>query len=935
MKRILWGFVFVFGTVLPLLAQQSPLAKQPIPFDPAVRKGTLPNGLTYYIRKNTEPQNRAELRLAVKAGSLLETPEQLGLAHFMEHMNFNGTKNFPKNELVNFLQKTGVRFGADLNAYTSFDETVYMLPIPTDSAGLLERGLQVLEDWAHNALLDASEIEKERGVVLEESRMGRGAQQRMRDRYLPMILNNSRYAERLPIGQDSIIQHFKPETLRAFYTDWYRPDLMSVIAVGDFEVDQVEAMIKEKFGRIRMPRNPKKRPEYTIPLNGSTQVAIVTDAEYPQNLIQLVHKKPEIKEKTLLDLRSAIVRNLFNSMMADRMQELTQRADPPFLFGVSNYGGFVSNLDAYTSIALAQSPEGIERALVTLLEENNRLKKFGFTEAELDRAKKSFLNQIEKAYKERDKSKSASYVQQYLNHFLKGNAVMDVSAYYAFVNQHLEGIKLEEVNRLAPVFVTDKDRAVVIMAPEKAKEQLPTEARIRELLATAGQNVTAYVDDVLDAPLLAKQPMPSKVKTEVKRPELGVTDWTLGNGVRVLLKPTDFKNDQILFEASGKGGTSLFPDELETGIFASYLVGSGGVGPYSQVQLQKFLAGKSANVGAYINELAEGVSGSTSPKDFELALQLIHAYFVSPRKDAEVAAGILANQKAYLENMMQTLTPEKVYSDTLSAVLSNYHPRRAPLTPQRVDKVNLDRALAIYRDRFADASDFVFTFVGAFDPEQIKPLIETYLGGLPSTDRNDTYRHPAIFPPSGRIEKVVYKGTEPKARVTMVYSGQYSYTPENNMQLEALEKALQIKLIEALREEESGVYGVGVSSRTDKHPSGHYQLSIGFGCGPENVDKLVARTLSEIEKLRANGADAEDIQKFKSESRRKNEVALKTNEFWLSYLDSSVFSDNDLLEVLREDALLDTVTVSSTKQAASGYFNEANFIKIVLLPEKK
>jgi len=936
MKKTLlaWCFIGIGFSILPSLSAQD-LSKQKVPLDPSVKMGKLKNGLTYYIKKNTEPKNRAELRLAIKAGSVLETNDQQGLAHFMEHMNFNGTTNFPKNELVNFLQKTGVRFGADLNAYTGFDETVYMLPIPTDSAGLLDKGLQVLEDWAHGALLDPSEIEKERGVVLEESRMGRGAQQRMRDKYLKMILNNSRYAERLPIGKDSILKVFKPETIKAFYKDWYRPELMAVIAVGDFDVAKVEATIIQKFSSIPVSVKPKKRTEYTIPLDGSTNVAIVTDPEYPQNLIQVIYKQPENKERTLQDVRNNMGQDLYNAMMGQRMQELTQKANPPFLYGGSQYGDFLGNLDSYTSIALAKDAASMETALTALLDENARVQKFGFTQPELDRAKKDFLNAVEQDYKERDKTKSSNYVQEYLDNFLHEEPFMGAEAYYDLVKKHLDGVTLNEVNALAKKYITDKNRSVVIMGPEKSKDALLTEAKIRTLLAESGKNVIAYVDDVLDSPLLPVEPKAGKVASEKEYPKLGMTELVLSNGVKVMLKPTDFKNDEIIFKATGKGGYSLFPGERETGIFASYMIQSGGVGPYNQTHLQKFLAGKTVNGGPYLNELTEGVGGSTNPKDLETTLQLMYAYFTEPRKDAEVVGGILANQKAYLENMKKTLTPEKVFSDTLNAVLSSYNPDRRPLTPESIDKVNLDRAVTIYKDRFADASDFVFTFVGAFKIDEIKPLLEKYLASLPSTDRDDTYKHPNIYPPKGRIEKTVYKGLEPKSRVSLIASGEYNYNPENNIQIEALQEVLQIKLIEALREEESGVYGVSVSESTDKFPTGHFRFSIGFGCAPENVEKLVKRAQEEISKVKQKGADPKDIEKFVAETNRKMETAIRTNSFWLDYLDDNTFLGDDLDEIFQQEKLLKSITVESTKAAAIQYFNDDNFIKVVLMPEKK
>ena len=911
------------------------LATQKVPLDPTVKVGKLKNGLTYYIKKNEEPKKRAELRLAVKAGSILETDDQQGLAHFMEHMNFNGTKNFPKNELVNFLQKIGVRFGADLNAYTGFDETVYILPIPTDSAGLLNKGFQVLDDWAHSALLDPSEIDKERGVVLEESRTGRGAQQRMSDKYLKKILNNSRYAARLPIGKDSILKSFKPEVLKAFYKDWYRPDLMAVIAVGDFDPAEVEKTIIEKFGKIPVAVHPKERTEYKIPLDGTNNIAIVTDPEMPQNVVQLIYKLPESKEKTLKDVRDNFAQSLYNDMMGQRMQELTKKADPPFLFGINQYGGFLGNLDSYNSIAIAKDAASIETAITALIEENLRVQKFGFTAPELDRAKKNFLNGIQQYAKEKDKTNSANHVSEYLSNFLDDKPFMGAEAYADFVTKHLDEVKLDEVNALAKKYVSDKNLSVVILSSDKGKEQLPTEARVKELLTNAGTNITAYTEETLDKPILSKEPTPGKVTGEKQLPKLGITELTLSNGVRVVLKPTDYKNDEILIRGTGKGGYSLFPNDRETGMFASYLVQSGGVGPYNQTQLEKFLAGKTVDIGPSLSEETEGIQGMTSVKDLELGFQLLYAYFTAPRKDKDVVTGILNIQKSYLANSEKTPTPERAFSDTLNAILTNKDPRRAPMKSTDIDKVDLDKALTIYNDRFSDASDFVFTIVGSFKIEDIKPLIEKYLGSLPSTDRNDTFKDANIFPPKGKIEKTIFKGLEPKSRVSMIYSGEYDYKPGNNIQIEGLQEILNIKLTEALREEESGVYGVSVSESTDKIPSGHYRFTISFGCAPENVDKLVAKTMGEIKKLKDKGAEGKDIEKFITETQRKLEVDMKNNSFWVSYIDNSIFLEDDLEDILKEDQLLKTVTAASTKAAANQYFNDNNFIKVVLMPEKK
>lgn len=907
---------------------------QPIPTDPDVKVGKLANGLTYYIRKNAEPKNRAELRLVVRAGSVLETDQQQGLAHFMEHMAFNGTKNFPKNELVNFLQSSGVRFGADLNAYTSFDETVYELPVPTDSANVFERSMQILEDWAHNATLDSVEIDKERGVVLEERRLGQGAQQRMRDKYFPLILNNSIYANRLPIGKEHILKTVKPATLRQFYHDWYRPDLMAVVAVGDFDLATVEAMIREKFGRIPAVASPIPRPQFSIAPHKDTKVVIVTDNEQPNTVIQIIYKRPEIKERTLNDLRASLERSLFNAMLGNRIQELTQKADPPFLYGAGNYGGFLGNLDAFTSFAVAKDGD-VPRAINAVLDENARVKNFGFTATELARAKSDLLTGVEQAYKERNKTRSGSYVNEYVQNFTDQQPFTSIGFYNDFVKKTLPGLTLKEINGLVNQFITNENRAVVIMAPESAKDKLPTVEQVIGYINNAGKDVTAYVDQTLNKPLLPTMPTPGPVVSEKKIAEIGVTEWTLKNGVRVVLKPTDFKNDQILFTGASFGGTSLYTlTDFMSARYASALVTLGGTGAFNQIQLGKFLSGKSVNVGPYISELSEGISGQATPRDLETALQLTYSYFTQPRKDPDVVKGFLSNQRSLLQSQVATPTPAKVFQDTVQVTLGNYNPRRLPLKPADLDKIDLDRSVAIYNERFANAGDFTFFFVGNYDEKTLRPLVEKYLGGLPATGKMEQFNDLGIRIPAGQISKTVYKGVDPKSTVQLVFSGPFTWSTENTTQVDALAEALEIKLTETLREEESGVYGVSASGGYSKYPVPRYTMRINFGCAPENVEKLVASTMVAIDNLKKNGADPKDIAKFKAESQRETENQLRDNNFWLSYLSSQYFNGDDPTDVLREPEQLKKVTVESTKAAANVYFG-SNMVRLVLMPEQK
>ncbi len=905
-----------------------------LPLDTAIKTGKLANGFTYYIRRNTEPKNRAQLYLAVKVGSILENDDQRGLAHFMEHMSFNGTKNFPKNELVNYLQKSGVRFGADLNAYTSFDETVYQLPIPTDDPELFKNGMQIMRDWAQDASLDPTEIEKERGVVLEEKRLGKGAGERMQNKYLPMLLNNSRYSNRLPIGTEEVLKNFKPETLRQFYKDWYRPDLQALIVVGDINVKEVEQMIKEKFSNLKTSSKSRPRTEYTIPLLNKNQFIAVTDKEFPYTVVQILIKHPETKLKTTTDLRNANIRSLYNQMMGARFSELMKQANPPFLQAGSSIGGFLAGLDVASAVVYAK-PGELENGLKAVLAEMERVKLFGFTQTELDRAKQSYLTSMEASFKERDKTSSESYVQEYVRLFLDGEASPGINYEYNFAKKVMPGITLAEVNGMAKKYLVDKNRDVLIMAPEKEAATLPSETTINKWLTDAkNEKLTAYVDQVSDKPLLAVKPVPGKVVAEKKVTEIDVTELTLSNGVKVILKPTDFKNDEINFSGFSPGGTSLYPDsDFQSASYASTIVTRGGVGEFNSIQLPKLLSGKRASVNPYIGERTEGINGFAAPKDLETALQLTYLYFTAPRKDQEMFQALIAQQKGVLAN--RSSDPNSVFADTVSAVLGNYNIRRTGPTLQKLEQINLDRAFEIYKDRFSDASDFTFTFVGSFKVEEIKPLLEQYLGALPSKNRTEAAKDLGIVPPSGKISKTVYKGQEPKATVRLVFSGDYIYNDETNNQLDALGEVLQIKLIERLREEESGVYSPGARMSYMKSPRNRYSFTVSFGSSPENVDKLVAATLDEINKVKTNGAQAADIEKFLAEERRSTETQLKQNGFWLGYLSNQYQNNESPTKVLTYLDSLKKITPAGLKDIANKFLSGDNLIKFVLLPEKK
>ena len=949
MKKHFLFLAFATGFLInPAVAQKKPATKaavtrkttvsNPIPNDPNVIIGKLPNGLVYYIRKNIEPKNRAELYLGNRIGSLMETEEQLGLAHFTEHMAFNGTKGFPKNEMINYLQKAGVRFGADLNAYTGFNQTVYQLPIPTDSLEVFKTGFKILANWAGKVSMDGKDIDNERGVIIEEGRQrGKNAQQRMSNQLLPFLLANSQYAKRIPIGKVEVLNSFTHDKIRSFYTDWYRPNLQTVIAVGDFDVKEVENLIKQNFSDLKNPANPKPRPNFTLADNASPMVKIVTDKEQPYNIAQVIYRQRSSPVKTAADFRKELVQNMINSMLGARIQELTQKGTAPFLFAQSSFspyqGGLVWGESALQTIAVAKKASEIEKALVAALAENERMAKFGFTTAEFETTKKKVDAGIEKAFKEKDKTKSATYVQQYLENFLVGESIPSMDYTYAETKKVLQNLTLAEINAMAKTLITKNNITVIVQAPEKEAAELPTEAQLLNALKIAGDGIKPYADDVVTKPLIAKMPVAGKIVSESKNEKVGTTMLTLSNGVKVVLKPTDFKNDQVIFTSFGKGGSSLASDADFRSAENANLIAQSGVGDYNPSQLSKYLAGKTASAGAYIDTEYQGFSGSASPKDLETAFQLIYAYATNPRKDVDIFNKNISNLKVITAN--KGSNPSSVYADTVQAVLVNYHKRGMPTTLADIDQISLDKAYSFYKDRFADASGQTFVFVGNFETEKLKPFINTYLASLPSLNKNEDYKDNGLRPPSGKVSKTVYKGLEDKATVQLFFHGDFDYNATNNVQLDALKTALEIKILERLREKESGVYSPNVSLSVEKIPAAHYYFVITFNCAKANVEKLITASLEEVNAIKASGATEDDLKKFKSEESRQEELSLRENGFWLNYLTNRLKYGDDLAQVFDNKERINNVSVASSKAAAAKYLNGDNYIRLVLLPEEK
>ncbi len=903
-----------------------------IPFDDQIQAGKLANGLQYYIRKNIKPENRAELRLVVNAGSVLEDDDQQGLAHVVEHMAFNGTKHFEKHQIIDFLESIGMRFGPEINAYTSFDETVYMLEVPTDSAEIMETAFQILQDWAQGLAFDPEEVDKERGVIIEEWRLGRGADARMRDQQFPIMFKGSKYADRLPIGKKTVLDSFKHETLIRFYEDWYRPELMAVVAVGDFDVEEMEDKIHHYFSPLQNSEDARPRKFFTVPDHQETLFAIATDPEASQTSFSVYYKKPVQKMKNISGYRQMIIKNLYDGILNQRLKELTKEADPPYLYAYGGTSRFVRTKNSYV-LGAGVKEGGILRALETVLTEAARVRQHGFTQGELQRIKKNTLRRMETYFLEKDKTYSRNYASEYIRHYLHDEPVPGIEKEYELFQQFVPTITLEEINARARETIIDSNRVVVIDAPEKDWHLIPSQEIMLNLLNTIDSlKVDPYEESVSDAPLVENPPEPGAIVSTKRFDPIDVTEWTLSNGLRVVIKSTDFKNDEIGFTSYSFGGHSLLPDSLYvSAVTTTSIINESGLGDFDAIELSKKLAGQKVRVAPYLGELREGFSGSSSPQDLETLFQLVYLYFTEPRADSTAFQSYQTRMKGYIEN--RSVRPETAYSDTISVTLSQYHHRARPWSEALLDEMDLGTSLNIYQDRFQDASDFTFLFVGNIDTVQFKPLVLTYLGGLPSANRKETFHDLEMNPPEGPLQKSVYKGLEPKSRVSLYIKGDAEYSRKERYLFQSMISALQIKFREVLREDKSGTYGVSLGGSISKYPDPSYSIRIAFGCDPERVDELTQLIHTQIDSMAEFGIDSSYVQKVRETQLRGYEVGLKENGTWLNTLLYLYMHDRHPEQILSYPDMVKAMRREDLHQMVQKYFKMDKALKFVLFPE--
>jgi zinc protease len=909
-------------------APRDPLAEV-TPLDPDIKLGHLSNGLTYYVMKHAKPEQRASLWLAVNAGSVLEDEDQRGLAHFCEHMAFNGTKRFPKQDIINYIEKVGMQFGADVNAYTSFDETVYQLTVPTDDRAVVNKGLDILRDWAADVSFDPVEVDKERGVVLEEWRLGRGASARIEDKQWPVLFQGSRYGERLPIGKPEIIKTAKRDTLVRFYKDWYRPDQMAVIAVGDFDPAAMEQQIQARFGDLVNPPKERKREVVPVPHEHDTLVTIAKDPEMAATQVTVYDKLDHRSELTKGDFRRALVEDLYHAMLVQRFEELALEPTSPFLAARSFTTSYARASDLFVRDAEVKAGHTPE-ALGVLYREIQRVEKFVFLPGELERARKQALSSAENSSLEWAKTPDPDIADEITRNFFEHEQMGGRALELAYTRELLPTITLDELNHLAHTWGGEKGRVIALSGP--ATEKLPSEAEVKQLAGkVVAEPVEAWHDHDSNRELMAAKPSPGKVVETAHDDLTGATIWTLSNGIRVVVKPTTFQNDEVKFDGWQLGGTSLLSDADWDQVRFPGLVSAMGVGDLDPIALQKVLAGKVVKVQVGYTELAETASGSARPADLEVMFQLLHLRMTAPHKDERAFTAWKQDQLEWLQH--RSLTPEVQFGDELRAFETGNHYRHMPARAEMLDKVELDKALAVYKQRFADLGSFTFVFVGNIDVAKLQPLVETYLASLPAKGRKEHWKDIRVSYPTHTATKAVVAGSEPKGLVVLQMQGTDTWSLDAERDALILSMVLEIRLREVLREDMSGVYGVSVAAFMDREPTQRRELQVRFGCDPANIDKLKAAVFDEVGKIGKDGVGDDYLDKVREQLRRQHETDLKDNGWWLDQLRDAYYYGDDFKAMTDIDATLKRVTSANVRAAANHFFTPGNYLFATLKPK--
>ncbi len=926
-KFILFASLFTLLLSLHALDLNSPL-----PMDPTVKIGKLDNGLTYYLKKNSVPENKAELRLVVNAGSVLEDDNQVGLAHFCEHMAFNGTKNFAKSEMTDYLASIGLGFAGGLNAYTSMDETVYMLKSSTNDKAQLKKSIFILSEWANKVSFDDDEIEKERGVIIEEWRGGRGANERISNKESKVILKDSKYAERSPIGTYEIISTFKPQTIKKFYKDWYRPDLQAVVVVGDINIDEVESYIIEYFASIPKSVNPRTRVIEPVPDHTETLVSIESDKELSNSSVTLYIKSELEPVITIQDYKRDLTKSLFYSMFNNRLQELTKKDNSPFLYAITFSYPMVRSKNLLMTTAAVKDNE-ILSGFEAIAIEKERIDRFGFTNTELERAKIQFSKSSEKRLKEIDKQESERIIWSIVSTFLRDIPLLSEEQSYQLYLELLPLISLEDVNLLIKDYSKEENRVITASYPEKAGNIAPKKEDLLAILSRADKmELEPYQDDVIDEPLITDLNKPGKIISKKYNKTADLYELYLSNGAKVVYKVTNFKNDEILFDSYSPGGLSQVDDQdVLNGVYSATFIDNSGFGAFDSNALTKYLAGKNVRTSTYINNYYEGIRGSSSPEDFEVLMQLIYSYFTQVRKDQTAFNALKSKYEGLLQN--KHLNPEDVFADSVEIYSYNNHPRVIVDKPENIKELDLEKTLEIYKDRFADASDFTFFFVGSIDPKVIEDLAEKYLASLPSLKRKEKVNDLKIDYIRGIHDYSIKSGLEQKSKIQITLVSDYKYSVKANNDLQAMNLILNEKLRENIREEKSGVYYVYAYPEIRYFPKSQLAIHIILGCSPDRVDELTTAIYEQIDLLKNNLPDEKYMQIYRQTMAQNINTSVKRNNYWLNNLKSHYQNSLNLNDFINSMDYVNAVKPENIRKAAQKYLQyDKNRMRFVLLP---
>jgi zinc protease len=903
-----------------------------LPADPGILQGRLDNGLSYFVRGNRSPKGRAELRLVVNAGSLQENDDQRGLAHFLEHMAFKGTQGFPRQTMVNSLESLGMSFGREVNAVTRFDETVFKLQVPTEDPRVVDTAIRMIEEMAHLLSFDPDEVRAEAGVINEERRLGSGAEARMQDVQFPILYMSSRHAERIPIGLSEIVEKADAAQLRRFYRDWYRPDLMAVVAVGDFDPPGMVQRIRDRFGPLKAPPDPPKRISYPVADTPGTLYAPATDPEATTTRVT-VYVRHEVRPlRTEADYRRQLVEDLYNRVLSVRLEEIARRPETPLEAGASASLRPVRAKDAYVLAARVKG-DRIREALETLLTEVERVQRHGFTSTELESQKQILLAEVRQEYQNRENASSVSLADDCVDGFLRQEPILDRETEYLLCTRFLPAIALSEVNQVARLLFTENNRVVLVNAPGKAAAAVPGESQVREIFSRVASAEIGTSENAAPAGVLFERHLDeAAVLSRSSLPELGVTQWKLSNGAEVVLKPTDFVKGEVLFSAFSSGGASLVSDsEYVAAMTAADIVAGSGVGGLNAAALRSALAGKAVQVSPWIDDFQQGLRGKARPEDLETLFQLIYLSVTEPRRDAESFQA--SRQRLEARVLNRAASPLAVFFDTVRDQLFQDNPRYRPWTVEQVRELDFDTCVRLYRERFKNPAALRFFFVGDFTLEQIEPLARRYLGSLSLQGPADTWKDTGARTRQGVLRTEVRKGIEPRSRIEMVYSGRLPWSLENRARLEALSRMLEIRLRDAIRVQAGGSYDVTVEEQLLRSPDQEYIVAISFGCAPERVDQLVHIALGEIQRLREDGPDASLVQTAKEVMSRDHEQSMRDNGFWLRALQTASLNGLDPMTLLDFDERLRSITVEESRKEAADLLNPENYLQVTLNPE--